>query len=261
VVDGSPAAGPGFLPARSGFVNLIDGSPFLENGAGMEALHAQLADGPEVPQALLVASEGPCALYAHPAAGFCDPACQDSACLDGACVPYPRPIDAGLIEVEGLRAPLVFEPTAVGYAVRGEAPVGAPFTAGAEVTASAAGGDAPGFTLRATAPPAIAADRSDLVALEPGGPATWTWDAGGRVQLGLRRGWHGAPYTALVLCEVEEVGEVTVPEALIAAYIDQTGASTVDYWWLARFERDVVEAAGGPVELFVATMDYRFQLD
>lgn len=56
-----------------------------------------------------------------------------------------------------------------------------------------------------------------------------TWDASdGRVQLGLRRGWHGAPYTAQVVCEVDDGGELTVPESLVDAYIDQTGDGAVD---------------------------------
>jgi hypothetical protein len=259
-VDGG-AEGSGYQPLRSGFVNVIAGSPFREDGAGLEGLFAHLADGPAVPTPHLVAAAGSCAVYAHPGPGFCDPACEAAACVDGECVAFAELVDAGVIEVEGLRAPLVFEPTEIGYQLSGEEPVGEPFVAGAEVVARAGGGESPGFTLRATAPAAIESHRDDLVALEPGEPATWTWDAmGGRVQLGLRRGWHGSPYSALVLCEVADDGTLTVPDEVIEAYVAENGGGTVDYWWLARFDRDVIEGVGGPIELFVASMDYHPQL-
>lgn len=263
VVDGGPG-GPGFQAARSGFINIISGSPFIVNGAGLESLHAELANRPPVPAPYLVAADGECAVYAHPTQSFCDPACQDGICVDHVCTPYPLPSDAGLLEVDGLRMPLVFEPTAFGYQVRGERPVGDPFVAGAEVTVTAAGAIAPGFTLRAVAPAPIAAHRSvsDLVTLVPGDPATFTWDPGaGRVQLGVRRGWHGSPYAALIVCEVDDHGSLTIPDSLIDAYVTETGSGSVDYWWLARFDRDVVAGPGGPIELHVATMDYRFQVD
>ena len=40
------------------------------------------------------------------------------------------------------------------------------------------------------------------------------------------------------------------------AYIDLVGSGEVNYWWIARFDRDVIETIHGPVELFVGTFFY-----
>lgn len=255
--------GPGFLPHRSGFITLIEGSPFLTNGFGFEVVQAELRDGASVPRAARVAAHGDCAVYTHPAPGFCDPACGDQFCTaEATCVPYPSTVSAGDITVAGLRWPLTFTPGTLGYEHDARATPTDLFDDDALITATAAGADVPGLTLTARGVRAMVAPL-EYRELEAGvaETVTWTAEGDGRVQVAFRRGWHGGPYTALLVCESDDSGAVTVPASMVDAYIDASGSGQVDYWWVARFTRDVAERSAGPIELFVANVAYHFQLD
>ena len=68
--DGGTAQGPGFVPNRVGHINILEGSPFWENGFGLESLEADLNDAPWVPRATEAMRHGPCAIFTHSIPGF-----------------------------------------------------------------------------------------------------------------------------------------------------------------------------------------------
>jgi len=260
--DGSADSGPGFLPGRVGFINIIENSPYHENGFGLEGLRAELNDAPWVPHAERIAGHGSCALFGHRRGGFCDPPCDEQFCTaDDVCVPYPTRVDAGRIEVSGLAAPLSFIPSENGYAPSYTDFGGETFADDAEITATAAGGEIPGFTLQARGLPPVEATRFSLeLSRDEERVVTWTSANAGRIQVALRHGWHGMPYDALLVCEVDDLGELAIPTQMANAYMDLVGSGDVHYWWITRFDRDVIETAHGPVELFVGNFFYVPQL-
>jgi hypothetical protein len=262
---GDAGPGPGVVPHRVGFITLIEGSPFNENGFGFEVAQADLQDTASVPRAERVAVDGDCAVYTHPAPGFCDPSCGDLYCTaEGTCVPFPRKTSAGDIEVTGLIDPLTFSSEPNGYALEPDErpPSNRIFDDGATIIATAPGDEVDGFTLTARGVSQLEAALS-LRELRPGEAehVTWVPENDGRVQVAFRNGWHGGPYTAGLICEVDDTGSLEIAPSMVDAYIDLAGSGQVHYWWIARFTRDVLDTEHGPVELFVANVAYQFQFD
>jgi hypothetical protein len=262
--DASSQQGPGFVPDRVGFVNIIEGSWYIDNGDGFEVLRAVVNDAPAIPRASVAAIGGGCGVYTHADPGFCDPACTDGHCTtEGTCVPFPSNVDVGGIDVSGLRTDFTFEPTDFGYEYPDFYPVSSDlFEDGAEIAVAAAGADAPGFSLSARGVPDVESDMTDRLGLEAATSESFTWTPldTGRIQIGMRYGWHGIPYQVLVICETDDTGAFDVPADIVDAYIDEAGSGEVNYWWIARFDRDVVTTPAGPIELFVGAIDYHPQL-
>jgi hypothetical protein len=261
--DGSTARATGFVANPAGHVHFIEG--FGGAFGDIYGRGAVLRDRADLPRASLLASEGDCEIWAHPPGpADCDPACQDQVCVaEDRCEPFPRLVSAGDIEVTGLTQELRFVPGEFGYVADPELPAdpGDLFEDGVAITASAPGDDVPGFSLSAAGVAPLVADL-DLefdvtLVIEDGVDEVIRWEAesSGRVQLALQVGWHGAPYEAVLVCEVDDqAGELVVPGSLIARFPQrQNPTGEAHFHWIARFDRDVVESEAGPIELFVAS--------
>jgi hypothetical protein len=260
--DGSVARATGFVPNPAGTIHLVEG--ITSEGTDPYRRGAFLRDGPDLPPATLLASEGDCEIWTHPVEPpLCDPPCEDGLCVaDGECAPFPAPVDAGEITVTGLLEPLRFVPGKLGYTAEPPLPADDQDLFGdtASIAATAPGADAPAFSLSASGVVPLVPDL-DLefdvtLVIEDGVDEVIRWEpeSSGGVQLALQVGWHGAAYEALLVCEAEdEAGELVVPGSLISRFpdrVDPTGEA--HYSWIARFSRDVAESEAGPIELLVA---------
>jgi hypothetical protein len=247
-VDAGPLldAGDGdFQVARVGFVNLVEGSGFL-------GTYALIQDRPELPVPSAVASQGDCTVFRRPSPSLCDPPCTDAVCTaPDTCTPYAQNASAGRITVGGLRAPLAFVPGQFGYMPEPQPP-GDLFDPGASISVSAAGDVTPAFAVELTAPPPLEAPFQNLT-LTDGVDATITWTAGAggprSIQVMLVVGWHGAPPEALMVCETDDDGSLTIPGALIAQLPRAASKLEQHSSWILRFDRAVVFAPAGPIEV------------
>jgi hypothetical protein len=243
-------AGPGeFQPHRIGYINLVE-------GGGIDSVFAQLRDRGELPLPQLIARDGECAVYVHPQPSLCSPACTNGFCVaTDTCELWPEFAPAGTISVTGTNEPVGFVPGQYWYDVN-PSPTGADlFDEGAAITVSAPGDVTPGFTLGATGVAPLEASFPVTLELQDGvdKEITWTAEASGRIQLALQVGWHGAPYEALLLCETDDDGSLTVPGALITQFPRASSSLEQHASSLTRFTRDVVTTPAGPIELFVGS--------
>ena len=161
---------------------------------------------------------------------------------------------------------LEFEATDDGYTFPfNDTPKGDFFEDDAVVTATAPGDEVPGFSLSASGvPPLETAMEFSFVWMTMGEEHSFTWTAkdAGKVQIAVRDGWHGEPLQRpRGLRGGGHWGSSLFPDPVVNKFNDLTGGDEVDYWWIARFDRDVAATANGPVELFVGSMVFRFQLD
>lgn len=196
----------------------------------------------------------------------CDGICD----YDQRCIPFRDPLSAGTvaIEVNGTeRAVLSFE--ASGY-VATASPDEELFAEGDSVEAIASGGDdVAGFTLAASAVDAITIDLErdpdgedqDKLELVYGKELVLSWSPsvpGTRVRLEIpsnNRG-HGLPVDALIECEAEDTGEITVPSSMVDAFPERTYGlicvgSDCPPGTLTRFRADRVEVDGGAIDFVV----------
>ncbi len=230
---------------------------------------AELHDGPELPTPVRSQAEGDCAVYVRPAPALCEPACTDGVCVAtgsaaGQCEPWPARASAGPITVTGLRAaaqPFVFQPGDFGYTPPAAAPEDL-FADDATLTIRAPGAATPGFevTLGGVAP--LVAPFQNLTLVD-GEDASYTWTAssgGARVQLALVVGWHGGPPRALLLCETDDDGALTVPGSLIAALPRDPTSMEQHPSTLIRFRRATVASSAGPIEVLVGSQQYVYFL-
>ncbi|HUQ06539.1 MAG TPA: hypothetical protein VM261_28745 [Kofleriaceae bacterium] len=229
---------------KVGTINLIEG--------GFLGVYASLQDGPELPTPTSVANDDECVVYRRPAPALCDPACSNGVCTAAnTCTPFAQNASAGRITVGGLRAPLAFAPGAFGY-VPEPAPSDDLFDPGAAITVSAPGDVTPAFSVSLTAPAPLAAPFQNLT-LRDGDDATITWTpAGGgarSIQVALVVGWHGAPPEAMMICETDDDGSLTIPGALVSALPRASSSLESHPSWILRFDRAVVAAPAGPVEI------------
>lgn len=244
-------AGPGdHRPDRIGVVNLYEGTGTIQS------VWAELADAPldlPVPEASVAL--GDCRVFIRPRPALCE-GCQDGVCTaPDVCTPYPQRQSAGPITVTGTTRTLRFVPGEFGYVLEGDATEDL-FRPGATITVSAPGAAAPAFAVELTAPPPLdrpfetfeLSDNEDLVVTWPAPPA-----GRGRFELAFVVGWHGAPYEAMLFCETDDDGSLTVPGGLIAALPRQSSGLESHPSWLARIDRRVVLTPAGPIEVTVGT--------
>jgi len=221
---------------------------------GDSSTFASLRDRPDVPEAEILASEGDCTIFTHPEAGICDPPCEGFCVQTGDCIAWPTFTSAGTITVSGLTRPLEFVPSTWGYASQPAVPPVDLFEPGARVTASAPGDDAGGFALAVVAPPALETTTEDLV-LEDGQDVEvrWTAEHVGIVELALLVGFHGAPYEAMLLCDAEDDGSLSIPAALVSALPRSSSSLEPHVSTITRLYRAVVQGPLGGVELVVGS--------
>lgn len=255
VVDGGGDRVTEYVPNRAGSIELV------EDGAIGTMTTAALRDRAQLPTASLLASQGECEIWTHPLAqASCDPPCADGYCAaTDECVPFPVPVDAGTITVTGLTEALSFASGEFGYQPDPEFPPEDLFAADAAITATAAGGDADGFTLEAQGVPTLVADLDlefdTTLVLEDGvdREIRWTAEDAAAIQLGVQVGWHGAVYEALLLCESADDGSLTIPGDLVTQFPRASNGLEQHGSWIARVTRDTVTTDGGPVELVVSS--------
>lgn len=238
-----------FQPARIGYINVVEGG-----GAG--SVFAQMRDRSDLPEPQLIASEGECAVYVHPRPALCAPACSDGFCVaTDTCEPWPQFASAGPITVSGTKEPIGFAPGQSWYDVQ-PGPSGSDFfDDGDTITVTAPGDVTDGFTLTARGVADLEASFPVTLELADGVDKEITWTAAnsGRIQLALQVGWHGAPYEAMLLCETEDDGALTIPGSLITQFPRAANGMEQHDSSLTRFSRDVVRTSAGPVELFVGS--------
>ncbi|MBK9036729.1 MAG: hypothetical protein IPL61_36680 [Myxococcales bacterium] len=220
-------------------------------------------DGPTLRWHKEVARAGACVLKTFTPAS-CDPGCADSVCVDtDVCQRAPRFHGAGLLTITGGVAPLTLTGPAGYYQPMTQL---APelFADDATVTATLAGDAVPAHALAARGVPALVATLGDRVTLTPGEDHTVRWtpaagDARVRLTINANNVGHGAPYAAIIECDVaDSAGEITIAAALVDAF-PPTNAWTVCAGsdcppsTLRRYHQAVVAIPGGDAELTVGS--------
>ena len=210
---------------------------------------------------------GACRMWSYQAGGCgaCDGLCD----ADGACVPFPTPLSAGVLTVGGVEGgDISIEPSEYGYFLDSDVPADL-FDAGSEVTLGAAGGDdVDGFSLAAGGVDPLAldlenagGDQEDSLRLEDGADLTLSWEPaqpGTRVRLEINSNnqGHGLPVTSMIECESDDDGSLTVPRAMIEAFPEKPyqnicAGTDCPPSTLTRYRWDRAEVSGLEVELRV----------
>jgi hypothetical protein len=151
-------------------------------------------------------------------------------CVDDVCHPWPSYRDAGRVTFVGLQTSigLTFD---TGYYAPDSFPIPTElFDAGDPITAAAAGAAAfPAFSLHAsgveTFSPTLTGDCDNIWQVARGQDATISWSqpvAGSRIRMRIpsTNNGHGLPPNAVLECEGPDLGQLTVPSALLAAMPD-----------------------------------------
>jgi hypothetical protein len=248
---GGPDAGgdaPDFRVDRSGTIAFVEGS----------GVYAALHDrSHEQPMPTRIAAAGDCATYRRPTPtcpGGCD---VNQVCdADNQCVAGALFTDAGDITVTGLREPVTLTPTPYGY----DSPIlPADFFADdAAIHVSAAGGDIPAFAADVGGVvPLVHQIAGKYVELNDGEDETIRWTPGSgdaRIQVALYLGWHGMPWTDLLICETADDGELVIPSATIDPMSYLEGAALFQWpSWIARYRRAWVTTPVGDIEIIAAS--------
>ncbi len=199
---------------------------------------------------------------------FCDPACDQGWCINEVCVPFPEWVDAGQLTVTGLKASVAVAPNYCGfqgwgYCNQNTLPADL-FDPGDPVTASAPGGDFPGFAVEASgvAPMVVTGLSNDELDMPNGSDRVFTWTPesdSDRVRLVINAnssGGHGSPYRAIITCESIDDGSLTIPRAMIEAFPetyrwDICAGSDCPPSWAMRYRRGTTAVDDGEVELLV----------
>ena len=185
--------------------------------------------------------------------GFCDPACvsPEMCRYDGTCGLPPVSVSAGDIVVTGARVGLTLrpvEPYLYYETVWATEPADGDLFAGADLlTATAAGGAVPAFTVSTRGVDALVTDLPCPLDLTPGADLEVTWTAGGgddRVIFSLQSGNHGIQFSSVV-CATADDGHVLVDGSLIDAFLADFHPVQL---WILRREREGA-AVAGPVDV------------
>lgn len=249
--SGGPDAGddaPELRLDKSGTIAFVEGS----------GVYAALYDRTyEQPLPARVAAAGDCALYrrTNPSCpGGCN--ANDVCIADNQCAPGARFASAGDITVTGLREPATLTPSPYGY-VAPTLPADF-FADDAAIHVSAAGDVIPAFAADVGGVvPLVHQIAGDFVELHDGEDETirWTPEPGdARIQIALYLGWHGTPWTDLLICETADDGELVIPAATIdpMSYLD--GAALFQWpSWISRYRRAWVTTPVGDLEIIAAS--------
>ncbi len=240
-----------FRPDFAGQVRIMEGS----SGTAQEffAIRAWMTDKGLLPPGQFLASDGDCAVYIHPEPGSCTPDCGAQYCnANDQCEPFPEPRSAGTITVTGLAQALQFTPGNGGY----DRPslTGNLFDNGDAITVTAAGDDIAAFSANLTGVAPLEMTTTSVSFENPvDQQITWVAENSGRIQLALIVGWHLAPYEALVLCETDDDGSLTITGNLISQVPRQSSFLESHSSTVARFNRQIVETSVGAIEVIVGS--------
>jgi len=196
---------------------------------------------------------GDCVYNTPQPEGFCDPACVlPQMCRhDNTCGPPPDAVSAGDIVMTGLRVGLTLrpvEPYLYYEAAWNPEPADGDLFAGGDVlTATAAGGAVPAFTVSTLGVDALATELPCPLTLTPGTDLEVTWTPGGgddRVVFSLQSGNHGIQFSSVV-CTTADDGQLRVDASLIDAFA--ADFHPVQLWILRREREDA--AVAGPADV------------
>lgn len=208
----------------------------------------------EVPR--LAGEVGPCRLQERRIL-VCLPACGGSeACGEsGSCIPYPRQLDIGVVDIAGLTRATSMTPLQPGNTYFSPGADNPPYASDAQIVLTAQGGSGvAAFELlgHGSAPlvdaPSWQLARGQALSLSWPVPST---PAPTHVLVELTIDQHGAsPFT--LSCELEDTGSASVPAAIIEQLID-AGVSGFPNGRIMRRTADHVQLEQGCVELVVGS--------
>ena len=235
-----PDAGTGPGRERIGAIEIVEDRMVYpdEGGPGPEYrwsnVTARFYDGRPPAFHRVELEEGACTLRRYTPSS-CNPACVDGLCVDeNVCEPWPTQVSAGRLTVTGARVAVQIDPQNGWYYPSEPLPEDL-FDDDAELTASLAGAELPAMSLDAAGtPPLVAAitDGKITVPYPAGEDFVLSWTPAGdgarvRVTLNSNNQGHGAPYLAIIECDVADAaGEVAIPETMLDAF-PETRAWTV----------------------------------
>jgi hypothetical protein len=187
----------------------------------------------------------------------CFPACVgNEACGEsGSCIPYPRQISVGVVDIAGLTRPTSMSPLPPGSTYFSPGADNPPYASDARVVLTAEGGSglAAFELLGHGSQPLVVAPRWQLAR---GTDLNVTWAAPAtpgptRVWVELTIDQHGVSPLSLT-CEFEDTGSATVSTSLIDQLID-AGVSGFPNGRISRRTADHVQLAQGCVDLLVGS--------
>lgn len=220
-----------------------------------------------------VMTDGPCRLLEFEPS-FCDECFQPKVCVaNNMCEPYPDQVSAGKLTLTGLHKTIMLKQQfGLYYYVPDGNATGDLFDPGAIVSVAASGAEFESFAVSAVGvsrfEPDLPVEMNEFddayfeVPLENGSDHTFTWDPacpGTRMRLTLRAmtsGGHGTPLQAILECDAEDTGSITVSQSMIEALPELPGNQIVvlrDYppSSLLRYHSGTVAVTGGQAELLV----------
>lgn len=228
----------------------------VEKQSDFGVVQGAVADGvvpASVPE--IVTDDGTCQLLKRRNL-FCTPACvgAETCGEDGECIPYPRQISVGTVDIDGLTKPTTMEPTQPGNTYFSPGADNPPFAVGSEITLSAAGdmGHGP-FDLFGVGSEPL--EETPIWSLEEGQDLEVTWEAGAvesaKITVDLTIDQHGTSPLSLA-CVFDDTGTGTVPSAIIDQLIT-SGVSGFPNGRIMRRTADKVDIDVGCVDLVVGS--------
>jgi hypothetical protein len=188
----------------------------------------------------------------------CTPACVagETCGDDGACIPFPRQLNAGTVTIEGLTSAVAMEPRAPsnGYFAPGVS--NPPFTPDQTVRLTAAGSDVQaGFTMLGVGVEPLTEEASWLLVDGQALQLTWPAPTGpinrAHVEVEMTIDQHGLS-PLLLRCKFDDTGSAEVPAEAISTLIS-SGVSGFPNGKITRQTVDSVDVAQGCVEFVVGS--------
>ena len=236
--DGATDRAIDFPANRSGWIHLVEGY------TGFDGVSAAVRDRVDVPVAELIASEGDCEVWVHPAdPAQCDPPCEGGYCVaEDRCEPYPQLTPAGVITTTGVAGDLRFLPVEYGYQADPEVPPEDLFSDDGRDHGDRAGRHRRRVRPRGRRRGPRSTPSSTSNSISPWSSRTgvdevfeWTPESSGEIQLALLTGHHGAPWYSLLVCETADDGELVVPGSLISQFPRDESGFEQHSSWIARY--------------------------
>jgi hypothetical protein len=187
----------------------------------------------------------------------CAPGCVGAeTCGElGTCIPYPRQLSVGEVNIAGLTQETRMSPQAPGNSYFSPGADNPPYQVGSQVVLSAEGTDTrPGFQLFGVGSEPFAEGPSWLLAAGTDLALAWqapTSDTQTRVLVELTIDQHGVSPLSLS-CEFDDTGSATVPAAIIDQLIG-SGVTGFPNGRITRRTADHVQLDVGCVELVVGS--------
>jgi hypothetical protein len=187
----------------------------------------------------------------------CIPACVGAQTCgeDGACIPYPRQVSVGDVQITGLTRETVMSPQDPGNGYYAPGATNPPYAVGSEVVLSAAGTESLAtFHLFGVGSEPL--QRPPSWVLESGADLALTWTAPTsgvetRVWIELTIDQHGTSPLSLA-CDLPDTGSATIPAAIIDQLIN-SGVTGFPNGRITRRTADHVDLDVGCVDLIVGS--------